>query len=45
MMIHQDGTADGWNGGEFWWPILLAPQETKKTIFALPEANGRVRKN
>lgn len=43
MLLHQNGTADGWNGTEFWWPVLLAPQNVKRTIFAMPEADGRLK--
>ncbi|WP_206813130.1 Z1 domain-containing protein [Paradesulfitobacterium ferrireducens] len=43
MLIHQDGTADGWNGSEFWWPVIIAQASEKTTIFALPDADGRVR--
>jgi hypothetical protein len=44
MMLHQDGTASGWNGSEFWWLVMLAPQNVKRTVFAMPEADGRVRR-
>ncbi len=43
MLLHQDGTADGWNGSEFWWPVLLLPQNVKRTVFAMPDSNGRLR--
>jgi hypothetical protein len=43
MMIHQDGTAVGWNGCEFWWPILLTQKNMPKTIFALDEPGGGIR--
>jgi hypothetical protein len=43
MLIHQDGTAEGWNGSEFWWPILVTPKNIKKTIFAMPGPEGRIR--
>lgn len=43
MMLHQKGTAEGWGGREFWWPVLLIQQHINKTIFAMPEAGGRLR--
>ena len=43
MLLHQDGTAFGWNGSEFWWPVLLSPENVKRTVFAMPEADGRLR--
>lgn len=45
MMLHQDGTADGWDGSPFWWPVLKLPTNINKTIFAMPEAGGRLRRN
>jgi len=43
MLIHQDGTADGWNGSEFWWPVIIPQADVKTTIFALPDADGKIR--
>ncbi|MHB8065880.1 MAG: Z1 domain-containing protein, partial [Ruminiclostridium sp.] len=43
MLIHQDGTAEGWNESEFWWPVLFSQQNTKRTIYAMPEAGGRLK--
>jgi hypothetical protein len=43
MLLHQDGTAEGWNGSNFWWPILLSPKNAKRTIFAMPEATGTIK--
>ena len=43
-LLHQNGVADGWKGREFWWPILTLPKNTPKTIYALPNADGRIRK-
>lgn len=43
MLLHQDGTANGWNGSEFWWPVLLSPQNVKRIVFAMPESDGRLR--
>jgi len=42
MLIHQDGTAEGWKGSEFWWPILLTQKNIPKTIFALEEPDGKI---
>ncbi|MGC7872073.1 Z1 domain-containing protein [Desulfosporosinus sp. SYSU MS00001] len=44
MLLHQDGTADGWNESEFWWPVILSPQNVKRTVFAMPELDGNLRK-
>ena len=44
ILLHQDGaTVDGWNGSEFSWPVLRLPQNVKRTVFAMPEADGRLK--
>lgn len=43
MLLHQDGTAEGWNESEFWWPVLFSQQNTKRTVFAMPDASGRLK--
>jgi Z1 domain len=40
ILIHQDGSGDGWDGSEFWWPILVTPKDKPKTIFALKDPSG-----
>ncbi|MCD8554489.1 Z1 domain-containing protein [Seleniivibrio sp.] len=42
MLIHQDGSADGWNGSEFWWPVLIAQKNVQTTMFALSETSGKL---
>ncbi len=37
MLIHQNGTGDGWNGREFWWPVLLVQKKISRIIFSLDE--------
>jgi hypothetical protein len=35
ILLRQNGEeAFGWRGCPFWWPILLAPQNTRTTLFA-----------
>ncbi|MFZ3057654.1 MAG: Z1 domain-containing protein [Minisyncoccales bacterium] len=35
MLFQQNGNeSDGWRGGPFWWPVMIAPRNTKTTIFA-----------
>jgi len=35
MLFRFDGhREDGWQGSPFWWPVLVAPQNTKTAIFA-----------
>lgn len=35
MLLRQNGTKDdGWRDTEFWWPVLMAPQNTEVTVFA-----------
>lgn len=35
MLFRQNGKeVNGWRGSPFWWPVLVAPQETHTAIFA-----------
>ncbi|WP_080875859.1 Z1 domain-containing protein [Oceanobacillus timonensis] len=35
ILIRQNGSEEqGWRGGAFYWPVLVAPEETKTTVFA-----------
>ena len=35
MMLRQNGSVEnGWRGGAFWWPVVVAPRNTKTAIFA-----------
>lgn len=42
MLIHQNGTAEGWNNSQFWWPVMLSPQNVPTTIFSSETPKGRV---
>ena len=35
MLFRFDGSKDDmWGGSPFWWPVLMAPENTKTAIFA-----------
>ena len=35
MLLRQNGAEeDGWRDAEFWWPVLMTPQNTEVTVFA-----------
>ena len=34
ILLRQNGTADGWNGHPFYWPVLVAPQRMQTVVFA-----------
>ncbi|GIO23778.1 Z1 domain-containing protein [Oceanobacillus sp. J11TS1] len=35
ILIRQNGAEEqGWRGGAFYWPVMVAPEETKTTVFA-----------
>lgn len=42
MLIHQDGKADGWNGSEFWWPVIIPQANMVTTVFSLHDADGKI---
>lgn len=44
VLLHQNGDGEGWKGREFWWPILTVPQNAPKTIYALADMGGRIRR-
>ncbi len=46
MLFRQNGKEElGWRGAEFWWPVIVAPKNTKTTIFASDTVDRAVRKN
>lgn len=42
VLLRHDGTAEGWNGGPFWWPILYAPTQLLPVVYCADayEDNG-----
>ena len=44
MLLHEKGNNSCWKFREFWWPILVVPKKTPKTIYALSEQSTKVRK-
>jgi hypothetical protein len=41
MLFRQNGKEeDGWKGSPFWWPVIMAPQNTQTTIFASDTVDG-----
>lgn len=34
ILLQENGTKEGWNGRAFWWPVLVAPKNVPKTIYA-----------
>lgn len=34
MFLRESGNAKGWHEKSFWWPILMAPQNIPKTLYA-----------
>lgn len=44
-LLHQRGNLKCWKDREFWWPVLTLPKNTSKTIYALPDIDGHIRKN
>lgn len=42
MLFQQNGMQEGWNGRAFWWPVLVAPKNVPKTIFAAKTVREKV---
>lgn len=34
ILLQEKGTNVGWNDRAFWWPVLVAPKNVSKTIYA-----------
>lgn len=34
MLLQEKGMNEGWDGKSFWWPVLVAPKDVPKTIYA-----------
>lgn len=44
ILLFQRKKDKGWKNREFWWPVLVLPKNTQKTMYALPEAGAKIRK-
>jgi hypothetical protein len=42
MLIHQDGTGEGWKNSPFWWPVLIVPNNVSTTIFSSDTPKGSI---
>ena len=45
MIFQENGKAEGWENKDFWWPVLVAPQNVPKTIYALKTVGEIVKLN
>lgn len=42
MLFQEKGKKEGWNGRAFWWPVLVAPKNVPKTIYASKTVGEKV---
>ena len=42
MLLQERGTNAGWNDRAFWWPVLVAPKNVPKTIYASKTVGEKV---
>ena len=42
MLFKERGAKKSWNGRAFWWPVLVAPQNVPKTIYASKKENKKI---
>lgn len=41
ILVRQSGLEEqGWRGSPFWWPVIIAPKNTRPTIFASETVNN-----
>jgi len=45
MLLRESGDAEGWHERQFWWPILVAPQNFPKTMYASKLPSEKIRNN
>ena len=42
MLLQERGANAGWNDRAFWWPVLVAPKNVPKTIYASKTVGEKV---
>lgn len=42
ILCQENGTNEGWNDRAFWWPVLVAPKNVSKTIYATKVVDKKV---
>lgn len=44
ILLQENGLSEDWKNRPFWWPILVGSRKVSKTIYALKEEGGIVRR-
>ncbi|SUY46611.1 endonuclease, Z1 domain-containing protein [Clostridium putrefaciens] len=44
ILLHEKGNEEDWKYREFWWPIIVVPKNSSRTIYSYPEVGVRVKK-
>ena len=42
MLIQETENAEGWGHRPFWWPVIVAPENIAKTIYAAKVAGEKI---
>lgn len=45
ILLQEKGNNECWKFREFWWPILVAPKNMPKTVYALPDSDKKIKSN
>ena len=43
ILLQQKGNNECWKFREFWWPVLVVPKNTPKTVYALPDPDEKIK--
>ena len=43
ILLQENGENDCWKYREFWWPVLVVPKNTPKTVYALPDPGENIK--
>ena len=42
ILCQENGKNEGWNDRAFWWPVLVAPKNVPKTIYATKVVDKKI---
>lgn len=43
ILLQEKGNSECWKFREFWWPVLVVPKNTPKTVYALPDSDEKIK--
>lgn len=43
ILLQEKGNSECWKFREFWWPVLVVPKNTPKTVYTLPDSDEKLK--